>query len=245
MKMKMKTLRLVLLTSITVLGFINASAQTADEIINKWIDTMGGKDKLSSIKTIYTEDTLNIMNNPAPHKSYLLMGKGFKSETEFGGQKIIDCYLVDSGWSINPLAGVSTATNMPAAQVKLGQLQLDPTGPLFNYASKGSKAALLGKENLNGATSYKLQLTTANGIEMNFFIDSATYYILKEVTKMNADGQDIETTTVFSDYKKTSDGFIIPFSQEVTIPGITFIIKSKKVEINKEIDPVIFEKPKN
>ena len=103
----MKILHLVLLTSITAMGFINASAQTADEIINKWADAMGGKDKLSSIKTIYTEDELNIMNNPAPRKSYLVNGKGFKSEAEFGGQKIIDCYLVDSGWSINPFAGIS------------------------------------------------------------------------------------------------------------------------------------------
>lgn len=239
----MKISHLVLLTSITAMGFINASGQTADEIINKWTDAMGGKDKLSSIKTVYTEDELNIMNNPAPHKSYLLNGKGFKSETEFNGQKIIDCYLVDSGWSINPLAGVNTATKMPATQVKFGQVQLDATGTLCNYAAKGSKTILLGKENLNGATSYKLQLTTANAIEVNFFIDSATYYILKEVTKINADGQDIEITTVYSDYKKTSDGFIMPFSQEITLPGITFTINSKKIDVNKEIDPVIFEKP--
>ena len=37
----------------------------------------------------------------------------------------------------------------------------------------------------------------------------------------------------------------MPFSQELTLPGITFTIKSKKVEINKEIDPGIFEKPKS
>ena len=241
----MKILNLVLLTSITAMGFINAPAQTADEIINKWIDAMGGKDKLGSIKTLYTEDELNIMNNPAPHKTYLVNGKGFKSETDFNGQKIIDCYTVDSGWSINPLAGVNTPTNMPADQVKLGQLQLDAAGPLYNYAAKGSKAELLGKENLNGAASYKLKLTTATGIEMNFFIDSATYYILKEVTKMNADGQDIEITTVNSDYRKTADGFVMPFSQELTLPGLTLTITNKKIEINKEIDPGIFEKPKS
>src|SRR5450432_1789245 len=98
--MKMKLLHFVLFTSITAMGFIHVQAQTADEIINKWIDAMGGKDKLGSIKTIYTEDELNIMNNPAPRKSYLLNGKGFKSETEFNGQEIIDCYLADSGWKI-------------------------------------------------------------------------------------------------------------------------------------------------
>jgi hypothetical protein len=241
----MKLSKIVLLTLITAMGFIRAQAQTADEIINKWIGAMGGKDKLGSIKTIYTEGELNFMNNIAPRKTYLVNGKGFKSETDFNGQKIIDCYTTDSGWSINPLAGVATPTNMPAAQVKLGQLQLDAVGSLYNYAAKGSKATMLGKENLNGAASYKLQLTTASGIEMNFFIDTATYYILKEVTKMNADGQDIEIATVNSDYRKTEDGFVMPFSQEITLPGLTLTITSKKVEINKEIDAGVFDKPGN
>ena len=241
----MKLLNLVLLTSITAMGFINTQAQTADEIINKWIDAMGGKDKLGSIKTLYTEDELNIMNNIAPRKTYLVNGKGFKSESDFNGQKIIDCYTVDSGWSLNPLAGINTPVSMPASQLKIGQLQLDPAGLLYDYAAKGIKAELLGKENLNGATNYKLKLTTATGIEVNFFIDSATYHIQKEVLKLNADGQDIEITTVNSDYRKTADGFVRPFSQELTLPGLTITITTKKVEINKEIDQNIFDKPGN
>jgi len=241
----MKILHLLLVVLIAATGSINTSAQTADEIINKWIDAMGGKDKLGTIKTIYTEGELNIMNNIGPRKTYQINGKGFKSETDLNGQKIIDCYTPDSGWSVNPLAGISAPVNMPAAQVKLGQLQLDAAGPLFNYTAKGSKAELQGKENLSGAASYKLKLTTATGVEMNFFIDSATYYILKEVTKMNTGGQDIEITTVNSDYRKTEDGFVKSFSQEISFPGLTFTITSKKIEINKEIDAGIFEKPKS
>ena len=119
---------------------------------------------------------------------------------------------------MNPLTGVSTPANMPAAQVKLGQLQLDAASPLYNYAAKGSKAESMGKEDLNGAASYKLRLTTASDIGIIFSIDSATYYILKEVSKMNVEGQDIEITTVNSDYRKTADGFIMPFFFLFTLP---------------------------
>jgi hypothetical protein len=241
----MKILNLVLLSSFTAMGFINAPAQTPDEIINKWIDAMGGKDKLTSIKTIQTEDELNIMNNAAPRKTYLVNGKGYKSVTDFNGQLIIDCYTIDSGWSINPFMGINTATNMPASQVKVGSLQLDLAGLLYDYVAKGSKAELLGKENANGVVSYKLKLTTAKGVEINYFIDSATSYIVKEVTKISADGQDIEITTVNSDFRKTSDGFVRPFTQEVNLPGLALTINTKKMEINKEVEPGIFEKPKN
>ena len=241
----MKISKIILLTSIAAIAFIKTPAQTADEIIHKWVEAMGGGDKLSSIKTLYTEGELNIMNNAAPHKTYLVNDKGFRSETNFNGQEIIDCYTVDSGWSVNPLAGITTPTSMPATQVKLGRLQLDAAGPLYDYAAKGSKAELMGKENVNGATSYQLKLITQAGIEIIFSIDSVTYYISKEVKKMNADGQDIEIATVNSDYRKTSDGFVMPFSQELTLPGLTLTITNKKIEVNKEIDADVFEKPKS
>ena len=134
---------------------------------------------------------------------------------------------------------------MPAEQVKLGQLQLDAASPLFDFAAKGSKIELQGKEPVGGTAGYKLKLTTLGGIEMFFFIDTSTYYILKEVKKMNAGGQDIEIATVNSDYRKTTDGFVMPFSQELTLPGLTLTINNKKIEVNKEIDPAIFEKPKS
>jgi hypothetical protein len=243
--MKIKLFHLALLTSIAVMGFIKLPAQTADEIIKKWTDAMGGKDKLGSIKTIYTEGDLNVMNNPAPHKTYMINGKSYKSVTDFNGQIIIDCYGMDSGWSVNPFAGATTPVNMSAAQVKLGQLELDGPGSLFDYATKGSKVEFLGKENLNGATCYKLKLTTATGVEATFFIDSTTNYISKLVKKLTVDGQDIEVTAVMTNYKKTDEGFTMPFSQEITLPGLSLTIDNKKIEINKEIDPTIFEKPKS
>jgi outer membrane lipoprotein-sorting protein len=241
----MKILKIILLCSIPLMGLISAKAQTADEIVNKWMDAMGGRDKLSSMQTVYTENEINIMNNIAPGKTYIVNGKGFKSETDFNGQKVIDCYTVNNGWSINPLAGQNAAATMPAVQIKLGQLQLDAAGPLFNYAAKGSKAELLGKELLKGTSVYKLKLTTSAGLEVTFFINDTSYYILKEVTKMNAEGQDIEITVVNSDYRKTENGFIMPFSTELTLPGLTATINNRKIEINKEIDPAIFEMPKN
>ncbi len=60
------------------------------------------------------------MNNPASGKTYILNGKGYKSVIDLSGQTIIDCYIVNGGWSINPLAGQPTAVNMPAGTGKNG-----------------------------------------------------------------------------------------------------------------------------
>src|SRR5579862_5780710 len=92
---KIKIMKITLVCIISLLGLINAKAQTADDVINKWVIAMGGKEKLASIKTVYTENELSIMNNPASGKTYAVNGKGYKSVIDFGGQNVIDCYIVN------------------------------------------------------------------------------------------------------------------------------------------------------
>ena len=92
---------LVALATITVSAL---HAQTVDEIISKHVDAIGGKDKLSQVKSVYAESSMEVMGNAVPQKEYLLEGKGFKSEVEFNGSNIVNCYNDKGGWSINPTA---------------------------------------------------------------------------------------------------------------------------------------------
>ena len=72
-------MKIAMLSAIMFLGFVNLRAQTADDVINKWVNAMGGKEKLASIKTVYTENEISVMNNPASGKTYTVTGKGYKS----------------------------------------------------------------------------------------------------------------------------------------------------------------------
>src|SRR2546425_13338282 len=129
----MKTLKLALV-GLTALAGISAKAQTADEIVAKHIEAVGGKDKISKINSIYLENSIEVMGNEAPGTTVILNGKGFKSEMDFNGQKIVQCITDKGGWTINPMAGQTSATPMPEELVKQGQDQLYIGGPLFNYA---------------------------------------------------------------------------------------------------------------
>jgi hypothetical protein len=241
----MKTLQHYLLSLIALFGVVLANAQTADEIIAKHVEATGGKDKISQIKSIYIESTVQVMGNDAPSTTTILNGKGFRSESEFNGQKVIQVYTDKGGWAINPFAGGSDAQAMPEGQYKAGRDQIYIGGPLFDYAAKGYKVELQGMENVGTVSNYKIKLLAPDSSVTTFYIDPTTYYITKIVKATSMMGQDMTLTISLSNYQKTDIGFTIPYSTETSF-GEQFTLAGtvKKVEFNKDVDPKIFDMPK-
>jgi hypothetical protein len=230
--------------SIGLLLIAQTKAQTADEIVNKYFDAIGGKTKLETLKTSYSEGEMSIMNNPAPFTSSVIDGKASRSEMNFNGQKIINCYSEGAGWTVNPLAGITEPTPMPAGQVGMGPMTYDLKGPLYNYTAKGYKLELAGKEKLNNADVFKLKLNTKDSTEIDCYIDATSWLLLKTVIKVTASGQPLEISIATSDYQKTNIGLLMPFVSEVNYPGLTIVSTTKMMDQNRDIDPSIFVMPK-
>ena len=236
----MKKLKFYFLPMITLLTIACANAQTADDIIAKHIDAIGGKDTVSQVKTIVLESTMQVMGNESSTTTTIVNGVGYKSESNFQGQKIVQCYTDKGGWAINPFAGGSDAQAIPDAEYKAVKDQIYIGGPLVDYAAKGYKAELLPKEGNN----FKIKLTSSDNIESTYFIDGTTYYIAKITRKGFAQGQEVEITLTFSDYKKTDFGYVMPFKTDIDLGQFQLSYVVNKVDINKEIDPAIFDMPK-
>ena len=237
-KSDMKIIKLLFL-ALAAITTSALNAQTVDEIISKHIDAIGGKEKLSQVKSLYTENSMDVMGNSAPQKEYLIEGKGYKSELDFNGTSIIQCYTDKSGWMINPMAGGTDAQAIPDAVYKSGKPQIYLGGALVNYAAKGYKAELMGKE----GESFKIKVS-GDGNETYYFVDGTTYLLTKSIIKSEVMGQAVDVTTTFSDYKKTDFGILLPYAKNVDMGMFQFAQKTDKVEVNKQIDPKIFEIPK-
>jgi hypothetical protein len=240
-KKYMKTLRKQsVFALVAVLACINLHAQTAEEIVNKHISAIGGKSAIEGVKTLYIESDVDVAGNNAPSKTWIVNGKGYKNEVEFGGSKIQQCVSDKGGWMVNPPMGVTTPQAMPDDQVKMMKGQINVGGPLYNYATKGNKIELIGQD----SGDYKIKMTTSAAIAVTFFISKKTYLIDKTVSTASIQGQDMETTVLFSDYRKLDGGYVLNFGQQISLPMYTLNITNKKVEVNKEIDPAIFDMPK-
>lgn len=234
----MKKIQLFII-ALATLFTTTAHSQTIDEIIGKHIEALGGKEKLSQVKSLYTENSMEVMGNQAPEKEYLLEGKGFKTEVDFNGSNIVSCYTDQSGWSINPMMGGTDAQPMPDPLYKSGKSQIYLGGALIDYSAKGYKAELAGTED----GSFKIKITDGSS-ESYYLIDQKSFLLTKSIIKSEVMGQTVDITTTYTDYKKTDFGITLPYAKNIDMGMFQMAQKVSKVEVNKEIDPKIFEMPK-
>jgi len=240
----MKNRRIIALAFFALLGAGYVTAQTADEIISKYVQAIGGKDQLAKFTSVYTESTMEIMGMQGILKSTTLNGKGMKTEMDIMGNIITTCYTDKEGWSINPMTGNTAAESMPESQYKTGRDNIFIGGPFINYAESGYKAELLGTEAIGDVTAYKIKITLPDSSSIVYYFDPNTFYLIRSVQQADMQGQMVENVITFSDYQQVQ-GFSMPYSMEMSIAGGQLMITSKvtKVEINVPVDEAIFAKP--
>jgi hypothetical protein len=237
----METLRkqsLFVLAALTIAT--TCRAQSAEEIVNKSIDAVGGKDAIAAVKSIVYNQTLEVMGNEVSTVTTIVAGKGFKSETDFQGTKIIQCMTDHGGWGVNPMAGQATPTALPDDQVKQSAGRLNVV-PLLGWSTNGGKLELQGKD----TADYKIHMTNTVGSDVTYYVNMKTYLLDKSDITANVNGQTMTITMHYGDYRKTDAGLLVAYSWVQDLPQMSLTFTTKSVDINKPIDPTFFDMPKN
>jgi len=206
---------------------------TAEQVIDKYIQAIGGKDKLASIKdeTLIMEATVQGMTlemasmKKDPNKVKVVvtaMGNEMQSQVFDGSKGKVSAQ------------GQSMAMGEKDAKKAANEALIFPE---LHYAKTGHKLSYKGTETLNGIEAHKLVIEDADGNKETTYFDAKTGFMLKNIETTEQGNQ----TTEFSDYQE-QNGIFVP--RKVVVAGVLpfpLEFKVKSIEWNKGIDDAKFK----
>lgn len=232
----MKTMKTIL-PAILFFSAFTASAQTSDDIVDKYVTALGGKEKMNALKSVKMEGSMSVQGNDFGIVLTKVHNTGLRMDMDIMGSANYQILNTKSGIAFMPVMGMQSAQPMEEEQYKAGLPQLDLQGALFNYKEKGTTVEYLGTEKVGENDAYKLKATSKSGTVVNYFIDTKTNRIAKTTSKRAIKGQEMDLETSFSDYKQNAQGYWFPYTTVSTQGTTTF----DKIEANVAVDNKIFE----
>jgi hypothetical protein len=223
-----------------------ATAQTADDIVGRYLKAVGGIDKIQSVKSLRRSG--KFIGGGGFEAVILQENKrdaSVREEFVLQGMTGINAYDGKTGWKIEPWGGKKDPEALGEEEMKGIVEDADFDGPLVDYKRKGNKIEFLGLDKFEGTDTYKLKITKPNGDVYTYYLDTDYYMPIKIDLRRLVRGEEREYETALGDYKLVN-GWYLPFSVESNPKGHPQD-KSKyvydKIEANVAIDDGRFVMP--
>ena len=246
----MTWMRLITAAVLLTLSAAPATAQTADEIVEKHLAAMGGREALGRIRTRVSTGSITLTTAvgpvsgtlesfaKAPNRSRTLITLDL---TTLGAGKIVNDQRFDgtTGFIIDTFNGDRDITG---SQLESLRNNAFPTAWL-DYRARGLTIALSGRESLGDRPTLVLETTPKAGPRVRSWVDAETFMLLKTSVTVDAPGVgQIEQINEFSDFR-TVDGVKVPFVVKSLNAVQTATATLTDVRHNVDIDDASFVRP--
>jgi len=239
------------LGALVALGVQTASAQTAEQVVDRHLAAIGGRDALMKLRSRQANGTI-VVSSPIGELSgtiEILNATPNKARTLIQ----IDAAAVGAGLVVidqrfDGVAGYVMDSMQGNRDITGGQLETMRAGAfpnvLLNYKQLGANISLGEKQKVGDRDVFVLVYEPTSGSAVRHFIDAETYMELQAVVKVDIPqlGGEVEQTTSFGDYRDV-DGVKVPFQIKSSSTVQNFAVTMSKVEHNVTIDPALFTKP--
>ena len=217
---------------------------TADQIVQKHVEAIGGVDKLNAIHTLVVTGKASILGQvDAPLTIQVRRPNRMRLEITYQGKKVVQAFDGMVAWTINPLVDnepkQSSDDDTRAAQESSDFIG----GNLVDYKSKGNTVELVDKEDIEGLAVYKLKITKKSGSVEYDYLDAKSFLPVKTEGRRTQFGQQVLYESKISDYKPV-EGVLMPFSMKQMVNGrLAMEITIEKMDANVPLDEAVFKMP--
>uniref|UniRef100_UPI003594773E insulinase family protein n=1 Tax=Pricia sp. TaxID=2268138 RepID=UPI003594773E len=202
-----------------------------NEVLNKYIEAIGGKDKLSGIESY-------VMTAEAETQGMKL---NLEMKKTADGKFMQDVKVGGNSMSKQVFDGEKGYMMMQGQRKDMGEEEIVKIKeeavpfPELNYLGDDT-ITLEGMETVDGKKAYKLKLSE----EKSVFYDMETGLKVQEITTAEMGGQQMTSTINYKDYQEVS-GIQFPFTLAQTVGPKSFDFKVTEVKINEDVSDTDFE----
>ena len=253
----MKKLILMTCTMFAAALPVLAQTPTVDELLAKNLAARGGAEKLKAISTRKVTGKVTVQvqmppgaqqqAQPAPQTLEMPMQVLAKrpnlmlQEMRMQDRRVVTAFDGQQAWAINPMIGTS-AQLLQGVQADLIRDQAQFDGPLAYARQRGDKMEVLGKEDIEGISAWKLSITHEDKTT-TIYLDEKTGLERKVSASVNQGGTLLLVESVISDYQPV-DGIMGPRKVQTLVGGQTqATVTIENVEFNVPIEDAQFKMP--
>jgi hypothetical protein len=214
---------------------------SADQILNQYVEALGGRAAAEKISTRVMQGTL-LINNIGAAGKYEVLTKApnhFRSTATFENFGITaEGFDGNTAWAVSPLVGV---LGLVGQEKETLRRQADL---LRNYNLKNLYAALnvRGKGNLEGKVVYILEAVPTGGTPETLFFDVGSGLLVRQDVQRPAFEGNVTMETYYEDYREI-DGIKVPFQWRQFTPVYNLTIQFQQVQHNVPVEEGEFRKP--
>jgi len=239
----MKTNPLLLFLAATAcFTFSTHAAPSAEQIVEKWIDAVGGEAALEKIQSREAKGSIEI-TALGLSADMVYLGKAPNQrliEFTFAGfGKAREGYDGQTAWAANPGAPITAKTGKDLARA-----QREATfHQELNFTKLYPKLAVEGSATVGDRQAWILKATTAEGEEETHYFDKATGLLVRKDLTVDSPAGRVKAEIILEDYRKV-DGISIAHTVRMLEPAsVAFIMRFSEVHQNQPIPDSRFKQP--
>ena len=260
MKTKFQSRKKSFATSALMLLFIFTAsllqlrAQTAEDIVDKYVAAIGGKDAWTKVKGIRIKAKVDAQGMTLPLDIINMSdGRNYTSFELQGKVVVQSAFDGETAWGVNFMTMKAEKHDNETTE-NIKREAKDFPNSFSGYKEKGYKIKLMGKEMAEGVNCYKIKLTKKTQLVDGKEEENIVYYyfdvenfvpIMEETTINSGEAKGQISQTVYSDYQEVG-GLYFPYSIMSRLKdgaGQSVVIQS--IELNPTVEDKLFKFSEN
>ena len=236
-------LKKLLFLFLAMVAIACVNAQTADEIVTKMYENMGGIKKWKSMKSRKVVAKIGMGRMELQGAIFEKYPNNQRIEIDFQGMQMVQAFDGETAWMINPAKGGLEPEKLPNASTE-PLISQKFESDFIDYAEKGHMVELLGQTEIDTSTCFELKLTLKEGEVQYHYVDTETYLVaMSKMTSREGQAAGQEIKTFLGDYREI-DGMQIPFRIESEANGQSIRrVNILSIALNLDLEDSFFAFP--